>query len=371
MMRPRSLTSGFGAAAIVAAAAMALSATVLTPVSAARLGSTGNPPSTVVLNEAGSTLIYPYLQVLAPQLTRTYNHIYLDPGPGGSGKGISDAIAGLTPLGGSDAYLSPGILANNLGLLNIPIAISAQAIDYNVPGVGNHLKITGNILAQIYQGKITRWNDRQLAAVNRGVKLPAMRIVPVRRVDSSGDTFIFTSLLTATNKDWAKHVAFGTTVSWPPVSDELSANGNPGMIQVCHNTPGCIAYIGVSVETTALKQGLKEALLQNRAGNFLLPTHANIEAAVAAGAGSTPKSLAQSLIYEPGTNAYPIINYEYLIVKSLQTSYYTALAIRTFLTWAISPTGGATVRNLAVVDFAALPQVVLGKVDAAINDISS
>ncbi|HUY96201.1 MAG TPA: phosphate ABC transporter substrate-binding protein PstS [Verrucomicrobiae bacterium] len=370
-MTYRSRAPRSAVAAIASAAALALASALLTPAAAARLGSTGNPTSTVVLNEAGSTLIYPYLQVLAPQLHRAYTHIYLDPGPGGSGKGISDAIAGLTPLGGSDAYLSPGILAGNPGLLNVPIAISAQAVDYNVPGVGAHLKLTGNILAQIYRGGITRWNDKQIAAINQGVRLPAMRIVPVRRVDSSGDTFIFTSLLTATNKTWAKKVSFGTTVSWPPVRDELSANGNPGMIQVCHSTPGCVAYIGVSVEATALRVGLKEALLQNRAGRYVLPTHANIEAAVAAGAGRTPKDLAQSLIYEPGTNAYPIINFEYLIVKSRQTSFETALAIRTFLTWAISPTGGATAKNLSVVGFAALPQVVLGKVDAAIADISS
>ncbi len=361
-----------GAASIAAVAAIALTVGAMsTPATAARLGTTGNPTSNVVLNEAGSTLIYPYLQVLAPKLHDAYSHIYLDPGPGGSGKGISDAIAGLTPLGGSDAYLSTGILKANPGLLNIPIAISAQAVNYNVPGVGNHLKISGTVLAQIYQGKVTRWNDKAIAALNPGVKLPAMRIVPVRRVDASGDTFIFTSLLSATNKTWATKVSFGTTVSWPPVSNELTANGNPGMIQVCHSTPGCVAYIGVSVEATALKQGLKEALLQNRAGHFVLPTHPNIEAAVAAGAGSTPANLAKSLIYEPGANAYPIINFEYLIVKSRQPSYETALAIRTFLTWAISSTGGATPKNLSVVGFAALPQVVLSKVGAAINRVSS
>ncbi|HVA22238.1 MAG TPA: phosphate ABC transporter substrate-binding protein PstS [Candidatus Micrarchaeia archaeon] len=359
------------AAAAAAAVLVTVALTAMpTPASAARLGSTGNPRSKVVLDEAGSTLLYPYLQVLAPRLHRAYGHITLDPGPGGSGKGISDAIAGLTPLGGSDAYLSPALFRANPGLLNIPIAISAQAVDYNVPGVGTHLRLSGNVLARIYQGQITRWNDAAIARLNRGAHLPAMRIVPVRRVDSSGDTFIFTSWLAATDRAWARRVSYGTTVSWPPVGDELSASGNPGMIQVCHNTPGCIAYIGVSVETTALRQGLKEALLQSRGGAFVLPTHATIEAAVAAGARATPKDLAQSLIDEPGAGAYPIVNFEYLVMRSHQPSARVALAIRTFLTWAISPTGGATTRNLAVVGFAALPTVVLAKVRRAIDRIA-
>ena len=331
---------------------------------------TGNPSSPTTLNEAGSTLLYPYLQVLAPAFNAAYSHITLQPGPGGSGKGISDAIGGLVQMGGSDAYLSAALAAANPGLLNIPIAISAQAVDYNVPGVPNHLKLTGNILAQIYQGKITHWNDSAIAALNPGVSLPATAIVPVRRVDSSGDTFIFTSLLSKTNAAWNRGPSFGTTVTWPAVRSELTAEGNPGMIQVCHNTPGCIAYIGVSVEKTALGQGLKEALLQNQAGSYVLPTQATITSAVNAAAGATPANLSQSLIYSGGTDSYPIVNFEYMIVKSQQQSAGTALAIRTFLSWAISPTGGATAQNLASVNFVPLPTSVIPKVQAAIAKIT-
>jgi phosphate transport system substrate-binding protein len=332
--------------------------------------STGNPASPVTLNEAGSTLIYPYLQVLAPQFHTAYPSITLVPGPGGSGLGISEATAGLVQMGGSDAYLSPAQAAASPNLLNIPIAISAQAVDYNVPGAPANLKLTGNILAQIYEGKITEWSDPQIAAINPGVTLPKLRIVPVRRVDSSGDTFIFTSLLTKTNSAWATGPAFGTTVTWPAVADELTANGNPGMIQVCKATPGCVAYIGVSVENTALKEGLQEALLQNKAGNYLVPDLATITAAVNASSGSTPATLRQSLIYSGGNNSYPIINFEYLMVNRHQSDPATAEAIRTFLYWAISPTGGATGGNLAAVNFVALPTTVVPKAEAAINEIS-
>ena len=331
---------------------------------------TANPSTPVTLNEAGSTLIYPYLQVLAPQVHAAYSNITLAPGPGGSGLGISEATAKLVQMGGSDAYLSPAQAAANPSLLNIPIAISAQAVDYNVPGIPANLKITGNILAQMYEGKITAWNDPQLAAINPGITLPAVKVVPVRRVDSSGDTFIFTSLLTKTNTAWANGPAFGTTVTWPAVATELTANGNPGMIQVCKANPGCIAYIGVSVENTALQQGLHEALLQNQAGNYLVPDLATITSAVNASAGSTPSNLRQSLIYSLGADSYPIINFEYLMIQQTQPNPTAAQAIRTLLDWAISPTGGATGGNLSAVNFVALPTSVIPKVEAAINQIT-
>ncbi len=327
----------------------------------------GNTTSAVTLNEAGSTLIYPYLQVLAPQFNHTYNNITLSPAGGGSGLGISEAAGKLLQMGGSDAYLSPAQALQYPSLLNIPIAISAQAIDYNFPNAPSYLHFSGNVLAQIYEGKITNWDAPQLAKLNPGITLPNLKIVPVRRLDSSGDTFIFTSLLTATNKAWANGPANGTTVTWPAVSDELTAEGNPGMIQVCQANPGCIAYIGVSVENTAIEGGLKEGMLQNRAGKYVLPVQANIEAAVAASAKHTPSDLRQSLIYSSGKNSYPIVNFEYLMIQKKQPNAQTAKAIRTFITWAVKK--GASSGNLSAVDFVALPKNVLPKVEAAINKI--
>lgn len=332
--------------------------------------STGDPSSLVTLHESGSTLLYPYLQELVSPLNQAYSNIKLAPGPGGSGKGISDAIAGTTQIGGSDAYLSPKEVAANPGLANIPIAVSAQAVNYNVPGVTGHLKLSGNVLAQMYEGKITTWNNSQIASLNPGVNLPSTKIVPVRRVDSSGDTFIFTSLLTATNKAWSSGPNFGTTVTWPPVQGELTANGNPGMVQTCHATVGCIAYIGVSSEAPALAAGLGEAMLQDKNGDFILPTQTNIGNAVSNSTGNVPANLAASLIYSPGSDSYPIVNFEYIIVKDQQPDATTAKAIRTFLTWAVSSSGGAQSQYLSKEDFVALPSSVIPKVHAAIAKIS-
>ncbi len=330
---------------------------------------TGNPTQPVTLQESGSTLVLPYLQKMVEPLQADYPNIKLAPSGGGSGKGISDAIAGTVQLGGSDAYLSDAQAQQNPDLLNIPIAISAQAINYNLPGVDN-LRLSGSVLADIYMGKITKWNDPAIAKLNPNIhNLPAQTIVPVRRVESSGDTFIFTSLLSATSRAWQDGPGFGTTIAWPAVPGELTATGNPGMVQVCKQTPGCVAYIGVSVENTALQEGLGEALLQNKAGNFVKPTQQTITAAVNARAATIPNDLRASLIYAPGAQSYPIVNYEYLMVKEHQSDPQVALALRTFLTWAIDPSKGASSTNLAAVNFVALPSTVIPKVKAAIAKI--
>jgi phosphate transport system substrate-binding protein len=195
--------------------------------------------------------------------------------------------------------------------------------------------------------------------------------VPIRRVDSSGDTFIFTSFLSATNSTWSNGPSFGTTVSWPSVQTELSANGNPAMVDTLHSTPGGIAYVGVSVEGAALVDGLGEAELENASGNYVQPNTTTVTAAVTAGAGSVPASLAAPLIYETGAQAYPIVNFEYLIISpSKVTSSDSALAIRTFIEWAISPTGGATTDNLSAVQFVPLPTNVIPLVNAAVAQIT-
>ena len=328
----------------------------------------GNPASPVTLNEAGSSLLYPYLQLLVDPLHAKYSNVTLNSAAGGSGKGISDAIAGTTQMGGSDAYLSAAQVSANPGLLNIPVAVSSQAVNYNLPGIKD-LKLTGDVLAKIYQGTVKTWNDPAITALNPGVSLPAKAIVPVRRVDSSGDTFLFTSFLSATNQSWSNGPSMGTTVSWPTVSNEETASGNPGMVQTCSTTPGCVAYIGISAESKAQAAGLGEAMLQNKAGSFVQPTSSTVQAAVTAGATNVPDSLAASLIYEDGASSYPIVNFEYIVVKDKQASTDIAQAIRDFLAFAIDPAGGNSATYLDKEQFQPLPSNVVPKVQSAIASI--
>ncbi|MBV9660026.1 MAG: phosphate ABC transporter substrate-binding protein PstS [Acidimicrobiales bacterium] len=330
---------------------------------------TGNPTSSVTLSEDGSSLLLPYLQGIEDPLHTQYSNVTLNAAAGGSGKGISDATAGTVQMGGSDAYLSPAQLAANATLLNIPIVISSQDINYNLKGVDN-LKLSGDVLAKIYEGQIKTWNDPAIAALNSGVTLPSTAIVPVRRVDSSGDTFLFTSFLAATDQTWSNGPSIGTTVTWPAVSSEVTASGNPGMVQTCSATPGCIAYVGVSAESAAQTAGLGVAMLKNKDGNFVSNSTATVNAAVQAGSGSIPDNLAQPLIFEPGAQSWPIVNYEYIIVKSQQANADTALAIRDFLTYAMDPNGGSSQQYLSKASFQALPSSVLPKIDAAIAKIT-
>jgi phosphate transport system substrate-binding protein len=324
----------------------------------------------VTLQEAGSSLIFPYLQQLTSGLTQKYSNITLSPAAGGSGLGQSEAASGTIDMGGSDAYLTPAQFQQYAGIMNIPIAISSQAVNFNLKGVST-LNLSGSVLAQIYMGKITNWNDQAIASLNPGATLPNQTIVPIRRVDSSGDTFIFTSFLSQTNSAWESGPSLGTTVTWPAAPGELSENGNPGMVNGLKATPGGIAYVGISVEQTALQSGLGEAALKNKAGQFVKPDATTVQAAVAAGSKSIPSNLAASLIYEGGAQSYPIVNYEYLVVQSKQSDPNKALAIRTFLVWAISSTGGAQQSNLDAVSFQPLPTSVLPAVEKQINKISA
>src|SRR5262249_37765815 len=160
--------------------------------------------------------------------------------------------------------------------------------------------------ARIYEGRIGTWNDPAIARLNPGVSLPATAIVPVRRIDASGDTFLFTAFLNATNADWRRGPAHSTTVTWPSVQGELPASGNAAMVQACKGAPGCIAYVGISAQKTALGAGLGEARLQNRAGEFVQPSPETIMAAEAARAASTPADLRASIIDAGGARSYPI-----------------------------------------------------------------
>ncbi len=152
---------------------------------------TGTPTSKVTLSEDGSSLLYPYLLALAPKFNAADPTITLSPASGGSGKGQTDAIAGNVQLGGSDAFLSSSQTSANPGIMNIPIAVSAQAVNYDVPGLTlpsgqTGLHLSGCILANMYQGNITNWNDPSIAALNPGATLPNLPIVPIHRVELLG-----------------------------------------------------------------------------------------------------------------------------------------------------------------------------------------
>ena len=300
------------------------------------------PPSGVSLLETGSTLLYPVISTWASQ----YHATKVTTAGTGSGAGISDASNGTVQIGASDAYL-PSSASKNL--LDIPVDVSAQQIDYNLPGLSvKHLKLNAKVLSGIYNGSITKWNDPAIASLNKGIKLPAMKIVPFHRSDGSGDTFMFTSYLAFQDPaSWVpSHGGPNTSVSWPSVPNGLAEQGNGGMLAGCEKTPGCIAYIGISWLRSALKAGLGDAKLENGSGNYVLPTPGNISSEVAS-YQKIPSTGAISLINSKSAKyGYPIVNFEYAIVNANQSNPQVAKAIRSFLAWGIDPRHGSSSADL-------------------------
>jgi phosphate transport system substrate-binding protein len=237
--------------------------------------------------ETGSSLLYPLFNLWVPAYTKDHQ-VQITTQSTGSGTGIAQAVSGLAQIGASDAYLSDAIRKQHPNMLNIPLAISSQMVNFNVPGLnGDHLKLSGPVLADIYEGKISQWNDPQIAKLNPGVKLPDHRIVPIHRTDGSGDTFIFTQFLSDSAPQWQSSVAYGTTVSWPSVQDGLGAEGNQGMVSALQQNRYSIAYIGISYKTAISKDKLGEAALENRSGKFVLPDDQTVQAAAAAAGGTS------------------------------------------------------------------------------------
>ncbi len=313
----------------------------------------------ITLLETGSTLLYPLFNLWVPKYTAMHPGVRITTQSTGSGTGIAQAISGVAQIGASDAYMSDPQTKKSPGILNIPLAISAQSVNYNLPGLNTaNLKLSGPVLAGIYSGKITHWNDPAIAKLNPGVSLPDRGITPVHRTDGSGDTFIFTQYLAFSTPEWANSVGYDTTISWPPMPGEIGAVGNPGMVQACGQTPYSIAYIGVSFHAEIAKAGLGAALLLNHDGNFVLPNPATVGAAAAALEAKTPADERVSLIFAPGANSYPIINYEYAIVNEKQASPDVATALRDFLSWAVDPAGGNAPDFLSIVQFLPLPEKI-------------
>src|SRR5690242_8735600 len=223
-------------------------------------------------------------------------------------------------------------------MVNIPLAVSAQQVNYNLPGLrpATHLKLNGKILALMYQGSITSWNDPRIAAINPGVALPHTRVVPLHRADSSGDTFLFTSYLSTQDAPWDRVTGYGTTVNWPPVPGARAETRNTGMVAGCRATPGCVAYIGIAYLTSATNGGLGYASLRNALGAYEPPTPKTIGTAVAGFVSTTPVNQTISMVDGPAVTGYPIVNYEYAIVSTRQRSAAKARDIKAFLRWVIT-----------------------------------
>jgi phosphate transport system substrate-binding protein len=336
------------------------------PISAVALSASG-----VTVSETGSTLLYPLARTWAAAYHRQHPGVTVTTAGTGSGAGIEDASDGQAEIGASDAYLSSGDLVTNPRLLNIPLAVSAQTVIYHVPGLpaGSHLRLNAAVLAAIYRGTITRWDDPQIKALNPSLPLSPLTIVPVHRSDRSGDTFLFTSYLSTQDQVWDTSIGYGTTANWPKVAGALAEKGSLAVVSACAATPGCVAYNGISYLAQAQSAGLGEAALANSTQNFTLPTASAINDSVRSFASLTPPNETISMIDGPSADGYPIVNYEYAVVSTRQPNAVAASAVKDFLSWVIT-TGNHT-SFLGTVGFQALSPTLVQLGQDQIKEIGS
>jgi phosphate transport system substrate-binding protein len=326
----------------------------------------------VTLNETGSSLLFPVFQAWVAGYKSIAPDVEITAASTGSGAGEKAALDGSVRIGASDAYLSDRVAEQNPQILDIPLAISAVAINYNLPELsGTNIKIDGPTLAAIYTGKITEWDDPAIKAMNPGAALPHQQVIPVRRADGSGDTFVFTQFLDFSADTWENNPGFGTEIAWPNVAAEKAADGNEGVVKTLAATPHAIGYVGVSYADQIAKANLGTAMIKNQADKFLLATPQSIADGAAQLDPRTPSYERISLVFAPGDNSYPLINYEYVLVSKSQPNAATAHALRHFLLWAISETGGNAQSYLKPVGFIPLPDFIRGLSEHQINEIGA
>ena len=307
------------------------------------------------LTGAGSTLVAPLMANWISGF-EIKEGIPVKYGAVGSGAGIAQITARTVDFGASDAPLTPEQATACNGCVQIPWALSATGVGINIPGL-KKVNLTGKLLAGIYFGKVTKWNDPKIKAVNPGVKLPGLTITPVFRSDGSGDTYAFTNYLSKISPAWKNEVGYATSVGFKA---GVGAKGNAGITATVTKTPGAIGYISASYLIAA---GIGAAAVQNNAGKFVFPNLKNIESA-ASTVKSLPASNAISITNPPkkATIAYPISTFTYAIVphNAAQKGF-----LQQFLNYAV--TKGQSYG--AALDFAPLPKVVLNAAKAAIASL--
>lgn len=269
----------------------------------------------------------------------------------GSGAGIQLFTQKTVDFGASDVPMNPttelqAAIKAGGAVEQVPIDLGGVSVSYNLPGVRSGLHLTGPVLAQIYLGTITRWNDKNIRKLNPKVRLPNLQIVVAHRADASGTSYIFTDYLSQVSDQWRGVVGTGKLPNWPV---GVGGKGNPGVAAIVQGTPGAIGYVELAY---VLQNHMKEALLQNRAHRWLFPTLKSVSAAAA----RFPHVSAQrySIVNAKGTNSYPICGYSWVLVFRHQADASKGHALVNLLRWMVL-TGQKYAKGL---DYAPLPHNV-------------
>ncbi|HTM57110.1 MAG TPA: phosphate ABC transporter substrate-binding protein PstS [Candidatus Udaeobacter sp.] len=327
-------------------------------------GGTSAAGGTLVLTGAGSTFAYPLYskwfdeyRKVAPNLQCNYQAI-------GSGAGIEQMIAGTIDFGGTDSPMTDAQMAEfktkrGAGVLHFPVALGAVVPTTNLPGVNAELTFKPEILAGIYLGTITKWNDPALTAANPGVKLPATDIVVVHRSDGSGTTFVWSDYLSKVSPAWKSKIGSANSLSWPA---GIGAKGNDGVAGTVRQTPNSIGYVELIY---AIQNNLSYGKVVNQGKEAIRADLASVTAAAAGTASSMPADFRVSITNAPGKGAYPISTYTWMLLPDTFADSAKKQALVGFLGWAL--TSGQEM--LAPLSYARLAPEVIAKEQAALQQI--
>ncbi len=347
---------------VMAGAALAAMALSLTACSSSNTngGGSGSSGLSGTLNASGSTLQLVYQQAAIQAFKQIQSGMTVNYGGGGSGKGRTDLASGVVQFAGSDSPIPSDEVANFKGktVLYYPILISPITVSYNLSGVTN-LKLTAPVIAEIFQAKITKWNDSAITALNPGVKLPSTSITIAHRSDSSGTTQNFSQFLV----DGAPGVwKLGTssTISWP--ANSRGGTGNGGVAQIIKSTPGAIGYVDYA---DAKASSLTYASIKNKDGSYVAPS---VQAATTAADSATVKpDLTFSAIWAPGAGSYPITAQSWVLVYQKQSSSNTTKMLKAYFGYLV----GDGQKLLPGLGYAPLPSSIDQKAKAQLSKIGS
>ncbi len=288
---------------------------------------------TVTLNGAGATFPYPLISKWSSEYGKINPNIQINYQSVGSGAGIKQITAKTVDFGASDAPLTEQEFSNVSGILQIPESIGAVVIAYNLPGIQQGVNLSGDVIADIFLGKITKWNDPRIVSLNPGIQFPAKDIIVAHRSDGSGTTFVFTDYLSAVSPDWKSKVGKGKSVNWPV---GLGGKGNEGVSGLLSQNPYAIGYIELAY---AKLNNIPYAYIKNKAGKFIEPTLETTANAAASAVPTLPagdKSWSSvSIVDAAGDNSYPIGSFTYLLVYKDQADSTKGKTLAEFLWWVV------------------------------------
>ncbi len=287
----------------------------------------GAKSNATTITGAGSTFVAPLVSAWTPGIGSAFDYT-VQYSAVGSGAGIAAISSKQVDFGASDAPLNPAQQQACSDCLQIPWALSAVAVDYNVPGAPVHLNLDGPTIAKIFLGQITTWNDPAIARLNKGANLPNLKITPIFRSDGSGTSYAFTDYLSSISGDWKTKIGVSTQPAFPA---GIGAKGNSGVAGVVSRTNGGIAYTDVAY---AVANHIKFAAVKNAAGKYLFPSLRRIQAAALA-YPKVPANNEMHIVNPPKSAAlaYPISTYTYVIVH--QTTPH-AVELRKLIFWALT-----------------------------------